>query len=102
MKDTALELANQYHVDPYGRYPLTLEKGEGVYVTATNGKTYLDALAGIAVNALGYAHPRQVEAIREQAANIIHTSNFFYTEPQSRLRSEEHTSELQSRFDLVC
>jgi len=85
MKDTAQELANQYHVDLYGRYPLTLEKGEGVYVTATNGKTYLDALAGIAVNALGYAHPRQVEAIREQAANIIHTSNFFYTEPQSRL-----------------
>src|SRR5699024_2258306 len=85
MKDTAQELTNKYHVDLYGRYPLTLEKGEGVYVTDSNGKTYLDALAGIAVNCLGYAHPRMVKTIQEQAEKLIHTSNFFYTEPQSKL-----------------
>lgn len=77
MKDTAHKLADQYHTDLYGRYPLTLTKGKGVYVTATNGKTYLDALAGIAVNCLGYAHPALVSTIQEQAAKLIHTSNFF-------------------------
>lgn len=85
MKDKAQELAQLHHVDLYGRYPLTLTKGEGVYVEATNGETYLDVLAGIAVNCLGYAHPAQVNAIREQAGKLIHTSNFFYTEAQSRL-----------------
>ncbi len=85
MKDTAQELADQYHVDLYGRYPLTLVEGNGVYVTDADGKTYLDALAGIAVNCLGYAHPLHVSAIQEQAQKIIHTSNFFYNEPQSKL-----------------
>ncbi len=85
MKDTAQKLADKYHVNLYGRYPLTLNRGEGVYVTATNGKTYLDALAGIAVNCLGYSHPRLVNAIQEQSAKLIHTSNFFYNEPQSKL-----------------
>ncbi len=85
MKDNAQELAGQYHVDLYGRYPLTLTEGEGVYVTASNGKTYLDALGGIAVNCLGYSHPKLVSTIQEQAEKLIHTSNFFYTEPQSQL-----------------
>lgn len=85
MEDTAQKLANQYHVDLYGRFPITLTEGKGVHVTATNGKTYLDTLAGIAVNALGYSHPRHVQAIQEQAEKLIHTSNFFYNEPQSNL-----------------
>jgi acetylornithine/N-succinyldiaminopimelate aminotransferase len=85
MKDTAQELTEQYHVDLYGRYPITLVEGSGVYVTDSDGNTYLDALAGIAVNCLGYAHPRHVKAIQEQAQKIIHTSNFFYNEPQSEL-----------------
>jgi acetylornithine/N-succinyldiaminopimelate aminotransferase len=85
MKDTAQELAEQYHVDLYGRYPITLVEGKGVYVKDSNGNTYLDALGGIAVNCLGYAHPKHVEAIQKQAQKIIHTSNFFYNEPQSEL-----------------
>lgn len=85
MKDEAQKLADKYHVDLYGRYPLTLTSGEGVYVKATDGKEYLDALAGIAVNCLGYSHPALTEAIREQSEKLIHTSNFFYTEPQSKL-----------------
>lgn len=85
MKDKAQKLADKYHTDLYGRYPLTLTSGEGVYVTATDGKTYLDALAGIAVNCLGYSHPALVDAIQKQTEQLIHTSNFFYTEPQSKL-----------------
>lgn len=85
MKDIAQELAHKYHVDLYGRFPLTLTGGNGCHVTATNGKTYLDALAGIAVNCLGYSHPLHVSAVQEQAKKLIHTSNFFYNEPQSEL-----------------
>ncbi len=85
MKDNAQKLADKYHFDLYGRYPLTLTEGEGVYITASDGKTYLDALAGIAVNCLGYSHPAVVNTIQKQAAKLIHTSNFFYTEPQSKL-----------------
>lgn len=85
MKDNAQKLADKYHVDLYGRFPLTLTEGSGCHVTASNGKTYLDALAGIAVNCLGYAHPLHVSAIKEQAEKLIHTSNFFYNEPQSKL-----------------
>jgi acetylornithine/N-succinyldiaminopimelate aminotransferase len=85
MKDNAQELAHKYHVDLYGRFPLTLTEGHGCHVKATNGKTYLDALAGIAVNCLGYAHPLHTSAIREQAQRLVHTSNFFYNEAQSEL-----------------
>lgn len=85
MKDNAQELADKYHVDLYGRFPLTVTKGNGCHITASNGKQYLDALAGIAVNCLGYAHPVHVGAIQEQAAKVVHTSNFFYNEPQSKL-----------------
>lgn len=77
MKDTTRELTAKYHADLYGRYPVTLVEGNGAYVTDSDGKTYLDALAGIAVNCLGYGHPRHVSAIQEQARKLIHTSNFF-------------------------
>lgn len=85
MPDRAQKIADEYHVDLYGRYPLTLTEGKGVYVKATNGKEYLDALAGIAVNSVGHCHPRVVEAIQEQAAKLMHISNFYYSEPQSDL-----------------
>lgn len=85
MTDTAQELAHRYHVDLYGRYPITLTEGKGVYVKDSQGNTYLDALAGIAVNSVGHCHPRVVEAIQQQAAKLIHISNFYYSEPQSKL-----------------
>lgn len=85
MPDRAQEIANDYHVDLYGRYPLTLTEGKGVYVKATNGKEYIDALAGIAVNSVGHCHPRVVEAIQDQASKLMHISNFYYSEPQSNL-----------------
>jgi len=85
MSDKAQELAEQYHVDLYGRYPITLTEGKGVYVTDSEGNEYLDALAGIAVNSLGHSHPKVVEAVREQAGKLMHISNFYYSEPQSNL-----------------
>lgn len=85
MSDKAQELAEQYHVDLYGRYPITLTRGKGVYVTDSEGNEYLDALAGIAVNSLGHSHPNVVEAVREQAGKLMHISNFYYSEPQSNL-----------------
>src|SRR3954469_2371488 len=75
---TAVELERDYLLQNYGRYPLTLVRGKGCYVYDTAGKRYLDFITGIGVNALGHAHPRIVKAIRDQAANLIHTSNLYY------------------------
>ena len=64
-------------MNTYGRLPVTFTKGEGVYVTDENGKSYLDALSGIAVCGLGHGHPAVTRAIRQQADNLVHTSNLY-------------------------
>ena len=69
----------------YNRMPVVLVKGAGAKVWDSEGKAYLDFVAGIAVCSLGHAHPKVVEAIREQAGLLMHVSNLFYTEPQVRL-----------------
>ena len=61
----------------YTRLPISFLYGEGVYLTATDGKQYLDALSGIAVCGLGHAHPKVAEAIADQAKKLIHTSNLY-------------------------
>jgi acetylornithine aminotransferase len=61
----------------YAPQPVAFVRGEGVWLWDTGGKRYLDALAGIAVNGLGHAHPVLVRALCEQAAKLIHTSNLF-------------------------
>lgn len=60
-------------------------RGEGVHVIDADGRRHLDLLGGIAVNALGHGHPRLVEAVARQAAELIHVSNFFATPPQVEL-----------------
>jgi len=55
---SVVELEKQYLLQNYARYPLVLHRGKGCYVYDTAGKRYLDLIAGIGVNALGYAHPR--------------------------------------------
>lgn len=68
----------------YGRVPIVLTHGRGCRVWDTEGRAYLDALAGIAVNTLGHAHPRLVRALQEQVAQLIHISNYYHhpwTEP---------------------
>ena len=69
----------------FGRPKTVLTRGEGCYVWDADGNRYLDLLAGIAVNALGHGHPALVEALSNQAASMIHVSNFFATPPQIEL-----------------
>jgi predicted acetylornithine/succinylornithine family transaminase len=79
------ELEKLYLLQNYARHPIVLHRGDGPYMWDVNGKRYLDFIAGIGVNALGQNHPRIVEAIREQAGRLIHTSNLFYNEYQGPL-----------------
>ncbi|WP_456392190.1 aspartate aminotransferase family protein [Persephonella sp.] len=74
--------ADRYLFPNYARYPVSFVKGEGVYLYDTEGKKYIDMLAGIAVNTLGHSHPDIVDAICKQASQLIHTSNLFYIQPQ--------------------
>lgn len=69
----------------YGEPMRALVRGEGSYVWDADGNRYLDLLGGIAVNALGHAHPAWVKALTEQAQTLAHVSNFFATEPQVAL-----------------
>ncbi|WP_425427185.1 aspartate aminotransferase family protein [Sulfurihydrogenibium subterraneum] len=77
-----IEEANKYLFQNYGRLPYFFEKGEGCYLYDEKGKKYLDMLSGIAVNALGYNHPKLTDAICQQVSKIIHISNLFYIKPQ--------------------
>ena len=81
MKDFVLE-GNRYLIGNYARYPVSFVRGEGVYLYDTEGKKYLDMLAGIAVNTLGHSHPELSKVICQQASKLIHTSNLFYIQPQ--------------------
>ncbi|WP_267890359.1 acetylornithine transaminase [Streptomyces sp. ERV7] len=72
-------------MDTYGTPPLALVKGEGSTVWDEDGRAYTDFTGGIAVNALGHAHPALVTAVREQAGRLGHTSNLFITEPSVTL-----------------
>ncbi|KAA5606926.1 aspartate aminotransferase family protein [Roseospira marina] len=69
----------------YARVDVAFEHGEGAWLTATDGRRYLDFGAGIAVNALGHAHPRLVEVLREQAAKVWHTSNLYRVPGQEQV-----------------
>ncbi|MFQ5859818.1 MAG: aspartate aminotransferase family protein [Anaerolineae bacterium] len=75
----------KYIVQTYKRPPFVLERGEGVYLYDTEGRRYLDFVAGIAVNALGYAHPAVMRAIWVQAAQLAHVSNLYHTAPHVEL-----------------
>jgi acetylornithine/N-succinyldiaminopimelate aminotransferase len=72
-------------MNTYKPLPVAFARGEGAWLWDTNGKRYLDALAGIAVSGLGHAHPRLVKAIAEQAGKIIHTSNLVEVPEQAAL-----------------
>ncbi len=80
-----VELEQKYLLNTYARYPIAFVRGKGVYLYDTTGKRYLDFLSGLAVNSLGYAHPRIVKVIREQSAKVIHLSNLYYNEYQGLL-----------------
>ena len=75
-----IEKANQYVMNTYASFPLVFEKGEGCYLTDDGGKKYLDFVAGIAVNALGYGHKKWMKAITDQLEKVHHLSNLYYNE----------------------
>jgi acetylornithine aminotransferase len=72
-------------MNTYARLPVAFTRGEGVWLWDEAGRRYLDALAGIAVNGLGHAHPRLVRAIADQAGQLIHTSNIYRVLRQEQL-----------------
>jgi acetylornithine/N-succinyldiaminopimelate aminotransferase len=72
-------------MNTYGRQPVTFTHGEGIWLWDEVGNKYLDALAGVAVNGLGHAHPKLVKAISEQAAKLIHVSNIYHIAEQEKL-----------------
>ena len=72
-------------MNTYGRQPITFTHGKGVWLWDAQGNQYLDALAGVAVNGLGHAHPKLVKAISEQAAKLIHVSNIYHIAEQETL-----------------
>jgi acetylornithine aminotransferase len=84
-----LPAAPEPHVmKTYGRLPMALSHGRGCWVWDTDGKKYLDALAGIAVNTLGHAHPKLVPALQEQVGKLIHTSNYYAAPLQEKLAAK--------------
>ena len=82
----ALTTAASPHVmNTYGRLPIAMSHGRGCRVWDVNGKEYLDALAGIAVNTLGHGHPKLVPALQDQVAKMIHCCNYYHVPDQERL-----------------
>ena len=79
------DLERRHLLQTYNRYPVIFERGKGVFLYDLDGKKYLDLVSGIGVNALGYAHPRIVKTIRDQAARLVHISNLYYHEYQGPL-----------------
>ena len=75
-------------MNTYGRLPIALSHGKGCHVWDVNGKCYLDALGGIAVNTLGHAHPKLVPALQEQIGKLIHTSNYYHVPLQEQLAAK--------------
>lgn len=87
MSDTMQNLINQAEQDllhTYNRYQIVIDRGEGVHLYDTDGKRYLDFVAGIAVFALGYHFPGYDEALKAQIDKVLHTSNYYYNEPAIR------------------
>lgn len=77
-----IEQEAKYFFHTYKRLPLEIDRGEGIYLFTKDGTRYLDMFAGLAVNALGYAHPAVTSAIEDQVRKYTHLSNYFLQEPQ--------------------
>ena len=80
-----IEAASPHVMNTYGRVPIALSHGQGCRVWDINGKSYLDALGGIAVNTLGHNHPKLVPALQDQIAKIIHSCNYYHVPNQEVL-----------------
>lgn len=85
MKDEIIEKAEKVIANTYKRPSIVIEKGKGCKVWDTDGKSYIDFVAGVAVCSLGHAHPRVAKALCRQADILFHVSNLYYTVPQVEL-----------------
>lgn len=85
---TAIEATSPHVMNTYGRLPIAMSHGQGCRVWDVNGKCYLDALGGIAVNTLGHNHPKLVPALQDQIAKLIHTSNYYHVPNQEALANK--------------
>ena len=83
-----IEASSPHTMNTYGRVPIALSHGQGLRVWDVNGKSYLDALAGIAVNTLGHNHPKLVPALQDQIGKIIHSSNYYHVPNQEKLAAK--------------
>ena len=84
-QETVIADTEKYYLPVFSRNQIVLDHGKGCKLYDMDGNEYLDFLAGIAVNALGHAHPALVNAIAEQAGKLIHCSNLYYTKVQADL-----------------
>mgnify|MGYP003526567919 CR=1 FL=1 len=89
-------------MNTYARQPVAFVRGEGAYLWDEAGKRYLDAVAGVAVNGLGHAHPKLVKAIADQAATLIHTSNLYRVPRQEELADRLCELADDGRMDLLA
>ncbi len=80
-----IELEQKYYQGTFKRQPVTFVRGEGIRVWDSDGKSYLDFVAGIAVNVLGHCHPAIIKAVQHQVTQLIHVSNLYYNTRQIEL-----------------
>ena len=85
---TAPTPSSAHTMNTYGRLPVAMSHGRGLRVWDTEGKCYLDGLAGIAVNTLGHGHPKLVPALQDQVAKMIHCCNYYHIPDQERLAAK--------------
>ena len=83
-----VEAASPHVMNTYGRLPIALSHGQGCRVWDINGKSYLDALGGIAVNTVGHNHPKLVAALQDQIGKLIHSSNYYHVPLQETLAAK--------------
>jgi len=85
MESNLIDREHQSIYQTYKRLPIVIDRAEGARIYDIDGNSYLDFLAGIAVNALGHSHPSIIAAVEAQIKKYMHVSNYFYQEPQVRL-----------------
>jgi len=87
MKNDIITRADQVIAKTYSRFPIVIERGRGCTVWDVQGRSYTDFVAGVAVCSLGHSHPKIIKALLNQADNLFHVSNLYYTVPQVELAS---------------
>ena len=83
-----IEATSPHTMNTYGRLPIAISHGQGCRLWDVNGKVYLDALGGIAVNTLGHNHPELVPALQDQVSKIIHSCNYYHVPNQEKLAAK--------------